>query len=151
MKFYPALLISLTVALGGCTSLGHEARAVPSIAKPIAEKPQKVIVIDDGGSLAGYFQRFLDSEGIIVLDGSAVTVEEKADNRTSTYKATDADYTIRVTSTDLDICVPEGTRQMHFNVRVTDNRTQQRVYSSAGEFGCAGTITKTFASWILGR
>lgn len=155
LAIFGALLIMAFAS--GCTSLGHNGRSKPMLAKPLDATPETVIVYDDGGVLAGYVIKMLDSHGISVLDSPDSRVELSSETVTGNSKtgrreqfmSTAASHTVKVSSVDLDICLPEGSRQMHFNVTVTDNRTKRRVFSAVGRFGCASTITKNLEQWIL--
>jgi hypothetical protein len=62
--------------------------------------------------------------------------------------ATQSPYRVIVRSTDLDRCVPEGSRQMHFSVSVVDVRERSRVFLQSGQFGCRDTIVKEFEQWL---
>lgn len=142
------LLVAIAaLVLCGCTSLGQETRAVPLVAKPI--KLTSPVTLDgDDGALALEVERQLDNLGFNVIVPTYVGVKEFSDNKEYTYTESASRFTVRVRSVDLDTCVPEGSRQMHFRVTVYDVVQRKRVYLSDGEYGCRDTIARQFTNWI---
>lgn len=47
------------------------------------------------------------------------------------------------------MCVPEGSRQMHFHISVVDLVNNQRVLAMSGDYGCKDTIVKRFEQWFF--
>ena len=59
-----------------------------------------------------------------------------------------AHYVLRVRSDDLDTCLPEGSRQMHFNVTAIDSVSGEVALQITGNYGCKNTIIKRFDEWL---
>lgn len=118
--------------LTGCTSLGQESRSTPKISQAI--EPVNEFGFDsDDNELSVGIEKLLTSRGFkmrILRNG----VQTR--------------YVLRVRSTDLDTCLPEGSRQMHFNVSAIDSDTGKRVLLIAGEYGCKDTIIKRVDEWL---
>jgi len=138
----------VAVLLAGCTSMGHEARAVPRIARP-TERIVELGIDGDDNELAVAIERMLDDHGVKVTILSTPQVRETRADREYTYEEVQTRYVLRVRSTDLDKCVPEGSRQMHFNVSVTDFQERRRTFLMSGEFGCRDTLVRSFERWLL--
>lgn len=134
----------------GCTSVGHEQRAIPSIAKPIGAVAEFGFDADDN-QLSVAIEKLLESRGIRVKLLSTPQVSQQRGDKEYTYNEVQTRYVLRVRSVDLDKCVPEGSRQMHFNISVTDFGTRKRVYLMKGTFGCQNTIVHRFAGWLSGH
>lgn len=139
--------VALACTLGGCTSLGHQARAVPQISKPIP-KITEIAIDGDDRALAVAVEKLLDARGIRAHVVAAPTVQVKQGHRTYTYDEVQSRYVVRVRSVDLDTCLPEGSRQMHFHLSVMDYQTRTRVYLLDGEYGCRDTLLASFAEWL---
>lgn len=118
--------------LTGCTSLGQETRATPKVSKAIEPVREFGFDSDDNELSVGI-------EGLLTSRGYKVKV---------LHGGVQARYVLRVRSTDLDTCLPEGSRQMHFNVTVVDSSTGERVLLIAGEYGCKNTIINRFGEWL---
>lgn len=134
----------LIATFSGCTSLGHEERTQPQIERRLTELPKEVAVVGSG-ELAIAVELMLVSRGINVLPSpiQAVQVTNSATTKTVTR------YVVNVASTDLDMCVPEGSRQMHFSISVVDVVENQRVFAMNGDYGCKNTIVKRFEGWFF--
>lgn len=140
-----------TIVLGllcGCTSLGHESRAIPKIAKPTANIVEFGFDSDDN-TLSVALERLLDRHGILVSLLSTPQVRQQYGDKEYTYDEVQTRYVLRVRSTDLDLCLPEGSRQMHFEISVTDFETRQRVLLMKDKFGCCDAIVTAFEEWLL--
>ena len=145
-----ALIVTLIVGgllLCGCTSVGHEKRAIPKIAKPIGEVVEFGFDPDDN-DLSVAVEKLLDARGVRVKLLSTPQVRQQRGDKEYTYDEVQTRYVLRVRSVDLDTCVPEGSRQMHFSLSVTDFQKRQRVLVMKGEFGCRDTIVREFDKWL---
>jgi len=141
------IAVSFIVAtLVGCTSLGHEERAQPQIERKLAARPD-VIAVVGSGELSIAIELFLVSQGISVR-ASPVQVTLDAANKPRSSE-TVVRYVANVTSVDHDMCVPEGSRQMHFHISVVDLVNNERVFGMSGDYGCKDTIVRRFAHWFL--
>lgn len=90
------------------------------------------------GSLPVALERLLEARGVKVL--------ALPDNTT---RRPGARYMVTATSFDLDTCVPEGSRQMHFDIVVLDTITNQRAFVLNGKYGCQTTVLKSFETWLF--
>ena len=138
---------SLALPLIACTSLGHQGRAEPQIAKPVG-KITEVSIDGDDRALAVAVEKMLDARGIRTMVIAAPRVRVQQGDREYTYDEVQTRYVVRVRSVDLDTCVPEGSRQMHFNLSVMDYETRSRVFLLNGEFGCRDTLLASFGNWL---
>ena len=149
----PASLALTLVAFGlagaGCTSMGHEKRAIPRISRPIGVVTEFGLDSDDH-DLGVTLEKLLDTHGIKASLLSTPQVRAQRGDKEYTYDEVQTRYVLRVRSMDLDTCVPEGSRQMHFNLSVTDFDTRRRLLLMDGEFGCRDTILREFEKWLLG-
>ena len=144
------LLTIVAICLIGCTSIGNEKRAIPKIAKPIGTISEFGFDGDDN-DLSIAVQKLLERRGIQVKLLSTPHVREQLGEKEYTYNEVQSRYVLRVRSTDLDNCIPEGSRQMHFNITVTDFQTRQKVLVMKGQFGCRDTIVNEFERWLSGH
>ena len=142
-----AILFVGGMFLSGCTSIGHEKRAVPKIEKPIGEVTEFGFDPDDN-ELSVAVEKMLEARGIRVKLLSTPQVRQQRGDKEYTFDEVQTRYVLRVRSVDLDTCVPEGSRQMHFSISVTDFQTRQRVLVMKGEFGCRNTIVREFEKWL---
>jgi hypothetical protein len=133
----------------GCTSAGNEKRAIPKIAKPIGEIVEFGFDPDDN-ELSVAIEKLLDARGIRVKLLSTPQVRQQQGEKEYTYDEVQTRYVLRVRSVDLDTCLPEGSRQMHFSISVTDFQNRERVLIMKGEFGCRDTIVREFEKWLTG-
>lgn len=118
--------------LAGCTSLGQETRTTPKISKAI--EPVKEFSFDaDKNELSAGIRDLLASRGYSVKDFQSGLKTQ---------------YLLRVRSEDLDTCIPEGSRQMHFNITVVDSVTGEKALQIADKYGCKNTIIKRFDEWL---
>lgn len=81
------------------------------------------------------------NEGYTASSGAELTRHDLSDE-------VQTRYVLRVRLKDLDKCVPEGSRQMHFNVSVVDFQERNRVFLMNGEFGCRDTLVRSFGRWL---
>ncbi len=132
--------------VSGCTSLGHEDRTIPQIAQKLNETPSEIAVVGSG-ELAIALEYMLVLHGLDVL-ASPVQAVQDSNTNTLVSKAV-AQYVVNVTSTDLDMCVPEGSRQMHFSITMVDLVSNERVFAMNGDYGCKDTIVKRFEGWMF--
>lgn len=139
-----ALVISLI--LTGCTSVGHATRTQPQIERKLASRPDVVAVVGSG-ELAVAVELLLVSKGISVR-ASPVQVTLDSDKNVKSSE-TVARYVANVTSVDHDMCVPEGSRQMHFHISVVDLASNERVFAMSGDYGCKNTIVQRFERWFF--
>ena len=139
--------LAFVITTIACTSLGHQARAVPKIAKP-APPLQEVALDGDDNALAIGIEQLLERRGMKVRIPSRPEVREQRGDKEYTYLEVQTRYLIRVRSDDLDTCVPEGTRQMHFTISVVDFEERSRIFLMTGDFGCQGTLLKQFEQWL---
>jgi len=136
----------LAITLVGCTSTGHEARAQPQIERKLSTRPDSVAVVGSG-ELSIAIELLLVSRGIAVY-ASPTQVTLGSDQKVQSSK-TVARYIANVTSVDQDMCVPEGSRQMHFHISVVDLVNNQRVFAMSGDYGCKNTIVRRFEQWFF--
>lgn len=136
----------LAATLLGCTSLGHEGRTQPQIERKLAARPDSIAVVGSG-ELSIAIELLLVSRGVAV-HASPTQVILGNDQRVQSSK-TVARYVANVTSVDQDMCVPEGSRQMHFHISVVDLVNNQRVLAMSGDYGCKDTIVKRFEQWFF--
>lgn len=136
----------LAATLVGCTSLGHEERAQPQIERKLGARPDSVAVVGSG-ELSIAIELLLVSRGVAV-HASPTQVVLGDDKRIQSSK-TVARYVANVTSVDQDMCVPEGSRQMHFHISVVDLVNNQRVFGMSGDYGCKDTIVRRFEQWLF--
>jgi hypothetical protein len=141
------LLPVILPILAGCTSSGHERRAVPMIAKSVGPIAEFGFDPDDNELSVG-IEKLLDARGVRVKLLSTPQVRQQRGDKEYTYDEVQTRFVLKVRSTDLDYCVPEGSRQMHFTVIVTDFETRQRVFLMKGRFGCRDTLVHQFANWL---
>lgn len=142
-SFSAALLVFF---VGGCTSLGHEGRAQPQIERKIVARPDVVAVVGSG-ELSTAIELLLVSRGITVRASPVqVTLDEKQTIRSSEAVVR---YVANVSSVDHDMCVPEGSRQMHFHISVVDLVKNERIFAMSGDYGCKDTIVRRFESWFF--
>ena len=144
----PMVLIGISVLalLSGCTSLGHESRAEPQLERKLPVRPNAVAVVGSG-ELATATELLLVSRGVKVY---ASPVQLKVDPKTNaTTSEAVTRYVVNVTSVDLDVCLPEGSRQMHFNISVVDVLTNERVFFLSGDYGCKDTLVRRFERWYF--
>jgi hypothetical protein len=142
------LAVLLVVAVGaGCTSLGQAKRAIPAIAKPINDIVEFGFDPDDN-ALSVAVEQMLDARGIRVKLLFTPQVRQQRGDKEYTYDEVQTRYLLRVRSEDLDICRPEGSRQMHFNISVIDFQNRQRVLLMNGRFGCSDTLVREFGNWL---
>lgn len=126
----------------GCTSLGHESRTTPQIDLKFPEKPTKVS-LEGSGELLVAVELMLVSHGINVVP-SLVQIDPKTNEKKIATR-----YTINATSTDLDVCIPEGSRQMNFTIAVNDIQENRRLFFMNGNYGCKNTIVNRFKEWFF--
>lgn len=138
-----ALLASILV---GCTSLGHEGRAQPQIERKFATRPDSIAVVGSG-ELSIAIELLLVSRGIAV-HASPIQVTLGDDQKVQSSR-TVARYVANITSVDQDMCVPEGSRQMHFHISVVDLVNNHRVFAMSGDYGCKDTIVGRFEQWFF--
>lgn len=147
-QYFLAPLLLTTCFIAGCTSLGYETRAVPKIARP-AEGIVEMGIDGDDNELAVAIENLLENHGVRVKILATPQVRQIRGDKEYTYDEVQTRYVLRVRSRDLDTCVPEGSRQMHFNVSVTDFQERKRIFLMNGEFGCKDTLLRSFESWLL--
>ena len=134
------------IALAGCTSLGHESRAQPQIERPLPTEPNAVAVVGSG-ELSTALELVLVSRGVRV-HASPIRVQA-VDGDNPGAPVLTSRYVINVNSVDLDMCVPEGSRQMHFNISVVDLVADERLFVMSGDFGCKDTLVRRFERWFF--
>lgn len=128
--------------ISGCTSLGHESRTKPQIALDFADKPNKVS-LEGSGELMVAMELMLISRGINVVP-SPIQIDGNTNEKEIASR-----YAITATSTDFDVCLPEGSRQMNFTVAVNDLQENQRLFFMNGNYGCKNTILNRFEEWFF--
>lgn len=146
-KCFYAILFTLSTLLSGCTSLGHESRSIPKFEK----QTYKIVEVGfdgDDNELSVAIEKLLEDREIKVKILSKPKVREQRGDKEYTYDEVQTRYVLRVRSADLDTCMPEGSRQMHFNVSVVDFQERNRVFLMSGEFGCKDTLLRNFESWL---
>lgn len=147
-KCFCAILLALCCLLSGCTSIGYETRSTPKFAKS-TDKIMEVGFDGDDNELSVAMEKLLEERGVKVKILSKPKVREQRGDKEYTYDEVQTRYVLRVRSVDLDTCLPEGSRQMHFNVSVTDFQERNRVFLMSDEFGCKGTLLRNFESWLV--
>lgn len=138
----------LLMGLAGCTSLGHEGRAQPQIERSLATQPNAVAVVGSG-ELSIALELMLVSKGLRVHASPLRFDADDGDNRGAA--ALNSRYVINVNSDDLDMCVPEGSRQMHFDISVVDLVSDERLFVMSGDYGCKDTLVRRFERWFFGN
>lgn len=142
MRIIQNTMLLLAVCItAGCTSMGHEARAVPSLSLQMKEVPKNVTLSGNTGELSVAVEQLLKRHGIEVM-----TSTDRGAKELQGEKATR--YAIDVRSDDLDVCVPEGSRQMNFAIVVDDMKEKKRIFVMHGDFGCKNTILAQFEKWL---
>jgi hypothetical protein len=147
LRISAAVILTLSIFFIGCTSLGHQTRAVPKIAKP-TERILEIGFDGDDNELSVSLEKLLDDRGVQPRILSTPQVRLQRGDKEYTYDEVQTRYVLRVRSKDLDKCVPEGSRQMHFNVSVVDFQERNRVFLMNGEFGCKDTLVRSFERWL---
>lgn len=137
----------VAATLVACTSLGHQTRAVPKIAKPVGPITEFGFDGDDN-ELSVAIEKLLDELGVRAKILSTPQVRVQRGDREYTFDEVQTRHVLRVRSEDLDKCVPEGSRQMHFNVSVVDFQERARVFLMNGEYGCKDTLVSSFGQWL---
>ena len=137
----------IAVFLAACTSLGHQDRTTPKIAKPI-EQISEIGFDGDDEELSVAMEAYVSSVGIRPKILSAPQVRVQRGDKEYTYDEVQTRYVLRVRSIDLDTCLPEGSRQMHFSVSVTDFQERSRVFLMNGNYGCRDTLVRKFGEWF---
>lgn len=132
--------------MGGCTSLGHEGRTKPQIEVPLAASPS-MVAVTGSGELSIAIELLLASRGVEVLL-SPLQIDPKSSAQKDKLSKP-VRYAINATSVDQDMCVPEGSRQMHFHISVIDLMENKRVYAMSGDYGCKDTVVKEFEKWLF--
>lgn len=152
MKNRAVLIVGLVLSgllVAGCTSMGNQTRAIPKIAKP-TEQILEFGFDPDDNALSIAIEKLLDARGVKVKLVSTPQVRQQRGDKEYTYDEIQTRYLLKVRSEDLDRCLPEGSRQMHFTISVTDFQERKRVFLQNGEFGCQDTILKYFNEWLSG-
>ena len=134
--------VLILIFLSGCTSLGHESRTQPQIELNFTNKPSKVS-LEGSGELMIAVELMLVSNGINVVP-SPIQIDPKTNEKKIATR-----YSINATSTDLDVCIPEGSRQMNFTITVNDLQENQRLFFMNGNYGCKNTIVNRFKKWFF--
>lgn len=147
LKFSCALLFFIGLLSQGCSSMGHSSRAIPKIEKR-TDKITEVGLDGDENELAASVENFLEARGIKVRILGTPQVKHQRGDKEYTYDEVQTRFVVRVRSTDLDTCLPEGSRQMHFTISVTDFQERNKVFLMNGEFGCKDTLINSFNNWL---
>lgn len=137
----------MLLAVAGCTSLGHNGREAPKVAKPVGVI-QEIGIDGDDNALAVSVENLLESRGIRTRLLSTPAVREKRGDKEYRYDEVQTRYVVRVRSLDRDHCVPSGGRQMDFFIAVTDYQERNRVFLMNGDHGCEDSILKKFDEWL---
>lgn len=127
--------------------MGHAGREEPLIAKPIGHISEITLDGDDN-ELSIAIEKALEDGGIEVHTVFAPEVRDKSSEREIKYNQVSTRYVVRVASDDYDQCLPEGSRQMDFNIVVTDYQEHKRVLVMHGEHGCKNSIVERFMKWL---
>lgn len=135
-----------TLLFTGCTSLGHEGRMQPQIDRKLPTRPD-VVSVSGTGELATAIELMLVSKGISVKASPIQAISQTQQNNRPFE--TVVRYAVNATSVDHDFCMPEGSRQMHFNISVVDLVENQRVFAMNGDYGCKDTIVNRFERWFF--
>ena len=143
-----AILLLAACITAGCSSLGHEARSVPLMSRQMQELPKKVTLVGNTGELSVAVEQLLERHGIEVMIRTDRGVKELQDEKEYSTVESSTRYTIDVRSVDLDVCVPEGSRQMNFAIVVYDMKDRKRIFVMRGDFGCKNTILDQFEKWL---
>jgi hypothetical protein len=141
-KSFNVVWMLVFVFISGCTSLGHESRTSPQIALDLENKPSKVS-LEGSGELMVAMELMLVSHGINVVPSSMQI------DRDTKEKKIAVRYAINATSTDLDVCIPEGSRQMNFTISANDLQDNRRLFFMNGNYGCKNTIVRRFEQWFF--
>lgn len=137
--------ISTLLMFSGCTSVGHEARTKPQIEYPLSERPNVVAVVGSG-ELSIAVELMLVSNGIDVLASPTQLSKDSSGSQTT---KTVTRYVVNATSVDLEMCLPEGSRQMNFHISVIDLLENKRIFGMSGDFGCKDTVVRRFKQWFF--
>lgn len=149
MRIIQNTMLLLAVCItAGCTSMGHEARAVPSLSLQMKEVPKNVTLSGNTGELSVAVEQLLKRHGIEVMNRTDRGVKELQGEKEYSTVESPPRYKIDVRSVDLDVCVPEGSRQMNFAIVVDDMKDRKRIFVMGGDFGCKNTILAQFEKWL---
>lgn len=140
------IILLLVFVLQGCTSLGHEGRTEPQIERKLPTRPD-VIAVNGSGELSTAIELLLVSRGVSVR-ASPVQVVFDENQKVKSSEAVSR-YVANVTSVDHDMCIPEGSRQMHFHISVVDLVNNERIFAMSGDYGCKDTIVRRFENWFF--
>ena len=140
------IILLLVFVLQGCTSLGHEGRTEPQIEQKLPTRPD-VIAVNGSGELSTAIELLLVSRGVSVR-ASPVQVVFDENQKVKSSEAVSR-YVANVTSVDHDMCIPEGSRQMHFHISVVDLVNNERIFAMSGDYGCKDTIVRRFENWFF--
>jgi len=108
----------------------------------------EVALDGDDNELSVAIEKELEARGVKVRLLSTPQVRVQRGDKEYAYDEVQTRYVVRVRSVDLDRCVPEGSRQMHFNISVVDFKERSRVFLMNGEFGCKDTLVRNFGRWL---
>lgn len=144
--FSPRVVALLFLTLQGCTSLGHEGRTEPQIERKLPTRPD-IVAVTGSGELSTAIELLLVSRGVSVR-ASPVQISLDGNHKVQSSK-TVVRYVANVTSVDHDMCVPEGSRQMHFHISVVDLVNNERIFAMSGDYGCKDTIVRRFDRWFF--
>lgn len=142
---FPTLFLCWVALATGCTSLGHAGRAMPRVAKLNAIPP--LIGFDSDDNALG-----LDVESMLVSHRVQLTrIHLELPSTFSRQPSSDLRgyprFYLLVRSTDLDICLPEGSRQMHFHIEAIDLQCGERLFLMRGDYGCKDTLVANLQDW----
>lgn len=137
----------VALAFVGCTSVGHEVREIPKLAKP-TERITEIGFDPDDNALAAAIEQYLTTRGVKVTLLDTPRVRERRADKEYAYGEVQTRYVLSVSSDDLDRCVPEGSRQMNFSITVVDYQSRQRLFIMNGHHGCLDSILKQFDRWF---
>lgn len=141
-RIFAVIGTAVTICASGCTSLGHESRTKPQVELKLENKPTKVS-LEGSGELMIAVELMLVSNGINVVP-SPIQIDPNTNEKKIVTR-----YTITATSTDLDVCIPEGSRQMNFTIAVNDIQENRRLFFMNGNYGCKNTIVGRFGEWFF--
>lgn len=127
--------------------MGHAGREAPKIAR-VGDPIREIGLDADEGELSIALERLLEQHGVKVRLLGTRGVRELRGDKEYSYEEVQTRYVVRVRSTDLDKCMPEGSRQMDFYIQVTDYVERSRLFLMNGDHGCKDSILKRFEEWL---
>lgn len=139
-KYVLIILLLGFIFISGCSSIGHEKRSVPHTKIPLNEMPREFVIYSDMGELSQSVTSLLKLRGI---ETHVFSVHKKIKSKINSR------YSIKIGSTEIGPCIPEGSTQMHFSIVAIDNVENKKLLVIRGTYGCKDTIVNEFEDWLF--